>query len=171
MSAARKPRMKDYLAESRTLYCLERVPLIKILLSMAEAIVAAGSVRNPLEYYNELANQCPPPTSSPDRDPGPVAKIYRVCSTSVGKLTAALSVCPEGVRSKDHQETVHLLVLLSAPANAESLCSTVAAQVGRLLQPAANRRTLVDATGPATAWAALVRMESELTSTSAALRP
>jgi len=171
MSAVRRLRLTDYLAEPRIFCSPGRVPLIKILLSMAEAVVAAGSIRSPLEYYNELANRCSPATPPSDPDPGPLAKIYPVCSASVSKLTAALAVCPEGVRSKDPQETVHALVLLSAPANAESLCTALGAHLGRLLKPAAHRRALVESTSPAAAWSALVLMESELTSSSPALSP
>lgn len=148
------------MAVSRILTRQVAVPLVRLLLRMAESVVEAGLVRNPLEYYKELANQSSPWIALPDTDLIPAVKIFQVCSTGVKKLTAALALCPEGIPT-DQGETVHILVLISAPASSVPSYLTLLAEVVRVLGPQAHRETLLASTTPFQAWAFLAQIESE----------
>jgi len=168
VTSTRPLRLTGYLAEPRILVFPKRLSLIKALLSLAETVVESGAILSPLEYYNELANQSSSRVALPQSDSGPAAKIYQVCSNSVKKLTAAVAICGEGVRSSD-PDPYHLLVLLSASKHSGSPYLAVLTQVVRLLAPVASRKTLLESASPAAAWTALVQLESEATSTSRAL--
>jgi len=150
--------LTTYVSESRILVRQFRLPLVRILLSLAETIVESGDVRNPLEYYKELANESSPWIALPKVDPGPMLKIYQICSREVRKLSAAVALCPEGVRS-DRGETVHIVVLLSAPASSVPSFLSLLADVVRLLEPRPQRESLLSSRSPAEARLFLSQLE------------
>jgi len=127
---------------------------------MAEAVVESGSVRNPLEYYKELANQSSPWIAAPESDRVPSVKIYQICSRGVKKLTAALALCPEGVRS-DQGETVHIVFLISAPSDSVPAYLALLARVLHLLKSKIQREALLGSKSPEEAWSILSQLEAE----------
>jgi hypothetical protein len=148
------------LAQSRILLVSSPVPLVRILLSLAETVVESGVIRNPLEYYKELANRSSPWIALPETHPIPSAKIYQVCSAGVKKLCAAMALCPSGIRA-EQGEMIHIVLLISAPTSAVPSFLALLAQTVRLLEPRADREALLASTTPAEAWAFLSRLESE----------
>jgi len=133
---------------------------VSLLLSVAETVVESGAVRAPLEYYQELANQSPPWIAGPESDPVPSVKLYQICSPGVKRLTAALGLCLAGARS-DRGETVHIVLLLSAPDNAVPSSLSLLAQAVRVLGPRSWREALLESRTPQDAWALLCRLESQ----------
>jgi len=155
----RRRRLTPYLSESRILVGQVRLPLVSILLSLAKTVVEGGSVRNALEYYKELANESSPWIAVPQLDAGPLVKIYQICSREVRKLTAALALCPEGVRT-DRGETVQIVVLISAPANSVPSFLALLAEVVRLLESRPARESLLRSRSSSDARSILARLES-----------
>jgi mannitol/fructose-specific phosphotransferase system IIA component (Ntr-type) len=139
---------------------MSALPLVRILLSMAETVVESGTVKNPLEYYKELANQSSPWIADPETNSVPHVKVYQICSRGVKKLTAALALCPEGVRS-DQGETVHIVFLISAPSDSVPAYLALLAQVLRILKSAIQREALLRSNSPEEAWALLSQLEAE----------
>jgi mannitol/fructose-specific phosphotransferase system IIA component (Ntr-type) len=139
-------------------------PLVKVLLALAETVVQGGSVRDPLEYYKELANQ----TTSwvPLADQESLA-IFQIRSPGVKKLTLAIALCPEGARS-DQGETVHLVLLFSIPPGAGPSYLALLAVAVRLLESRAQREFLLGSSSATEAWSRLSQMES---TRAAATRP
>jgi hypothetical protein len=132
--------------------------MVRVLLSLAETVVESGGVRNPLEYYKELANESSPWVALPKLDSGPMLKIYQICSREVRKLSAAIALCPEGVRS-DGGETVHIVVLLSAPASSVPPFLALLAEVVRLLESRTARESLLASRSPQEARVTLSQLE------------
>jgi hypothetical protein len=135
------------------------VPLIKSLLSLAETIVEGGAVKNPLEYYKELANRSSPWIALPETERLPSAKIYQVCSRGVKKLTAAMALSPQGIRA-EHGELIHIVLLISAPTSSVPSFLALLAQTVRLLESATEREELLGSKSPAEAWRFLSELES-----------
>jgi hypothetical protein len=152
--------LTDHLAESRILVRQSPRPLVKILLSLAETIVESGAVKDPLEFYKELANHASPWIALRDTGSVPTVKLYQICSPGVRRLSAALALCPQGIRS-DRGEAVHIALLISAPSNSVPSYLALLAQSVRLLQPFAQREALVGSNSPAEAWELLYQWESE----------
>ena len=160
MKAVRRRRLVDHLSESRILVGLSGGPLVKILLALAETVVQGGSVRQPLEYYKELANQTSPWVPLAEMKPIPNIKIFQICSSGVKKLTLAMALCPDGARS-DQGETIHLILLFSTPVGAVPSYLALLAEAVRLLEPRAKREFLLGSSSPSEAWARLSQMESD----------
>jgi len=133
--------------------------LVRILLSLAETVVESGAVRSPLEYYKELANQSSPWIALQETDRVPNAKIYQVCSRGVKKLTAAMALCPGGIRA-EHGEMIHIVLLISAPTSSVPSFLALLAQAVRLLGLKAERETLLASNTAMEAWAFLSQLES-----------
>jgi mannitol/fructose-specific phosphotransferase system IIA component (Ntr-type) len=88
-------------------------------------------------------------------------KIFQTCSSGVKKLTAALGLCPPGIRV-DRGEAVQIIVLISVPASSIRSYMALLAQVVRLLEPTAHRESLLASNHAAEAWSVLSRLESEI---------
>ena len=142
-------------------------PLVKILLTLAETVVQGGSVRQPLEYYKELANQSSPWLRPAEMKPIPNIRIFQICSSGVKKLTLAMALCPEGARS-DQGETIHLILLFSTPVGAVPSYLALLAETVRLLEPQAQREFLLGSRCASEARSRLSQMES---APAAAARP
>lgn len=153
----------DHLDQSRILVQSESHPLLGILLSMAETVVNSGAVSNPLEYYKELANQSSPWIALPEQDRIPCVKIYQISSRGVKKLTAALTLCRQGVRSR-RDESIPIVILISTPAGSIPSYLALLAQTVRLLEPRAQREALLESNSPEEAWEFLCQLESGLAS-------
>lgn len=127
---------------------------------MAETIVESGVIRNPLDYYQELANQLSSWTCFEKTDQGPVTRIYQLHSAGVKRLAASVALCPDGIRTRDG-EPVQLLVLVSAPLGSDASGTSLTGQVLRLLGPISHRDLLLDARTTASAWSAFLLLEAE----------
>jgi len=125
---------------------------------MAQTLARDGFVRNPLEFYQELANLSSPWIAKEREQQAPRLKIYQVSSAGISKLTAAMAVCPEGLKL-DEGETAHLLLLLATPADSIAPYLALLASVVCLLQPHPRRAALVECLDAAQAWSLLARLE------------
>jgi hypothetical protein len=125
---------------------------------MAQTMARDGSVRNPLDFYQELANLSSPwlPKERDQQDPR--LKIYQVSSAKVSKLTASMALCPGGV-SVDEGETAKLFLLLATPADSIPPYLALLAHVVCLLEPQLRREALLDCADAAQVWALLGRLE------------
>ena len=142
-----RPRITRHVAESRILFRPEERSHLKILLSLAEAVVESGAIQNPLEYYKEIANQASPWVALPDPVVDPGLRISHVASGDVRNVTAALAVSSQGVRS-ERGEIIHLIFLISAPAGSIPASLSLVAQIVQLLRSREDRKTLLQAKSP-----------------------
>ena len=160
MKDLRRRKLTDHLTDARILIQPTTLPLVKILLSLAETVVESGFVKDPLEYYKELANRSSPWIAVSDQTIAPAVKIFQICSSGVKKLTAALALCPPGIRV-DGGEPIQIIVLISVPASSVPSYLALLARVVRLLEPTTHRESLLASTCAAEAWSVLSHLESE----------
>ncbi len=170
MSGLGRRRLMKHLTPSRILFQSSALYMVRVLLSLAETVVGSGTVRNPLEYYKELANQSSPWIALPEMNRMPGARIYQVCSRAIRKLTAAMALCPAGIRA-EQGEIVQIVVLISTPTSFVPSFLTLLAQTVQLLEPKAEREALLATTSPAEAWTLLSRLDSRAHGRAPSLSP
>jgi hypothetical protein len=158
MPRQRRRRLTDYLSEPRILVRVPSIPRVKVLLAMAQTMARDGSVRNPLDFYQELANLTSPWIAKEREQQDPRLKIYQVSSAKVGKLTAAMALCPEGVKL-DEGETAKLLLLLATPPDSIAQYVALLGHVVCLFEPQLRREALLECADAAQVWALLGRLE------------
>ncbi len=160
MSGSQRRKLTQHLSDARILIQHSTIPLVKMLLLLAETVVESGVVKDPLEYYKELANQSSPWIALPDQTAVPTVKIFHICSSGVRRLTAALALCSEGIRV-ERGNAIQIVVLISVPSSSVSSYLSLLAQVVRLLEPTMHREALLGSNGPAEVWSLLSHLESE----------
>jgi hypothetical protein len=153
-----KKRLTDFLSEHRILVRVPTIPRVKVLLAMAQTMARDGSVRNPLEFYQELANLSSPWIAHEREQQAPRLKIYQVSSAKVSKLTAAMALCPDGVKL-DEGETAQLFLLLATPADSIASYLALLAHVVCVLESQLRREALLECADASQVWALLGRLE------------
>jgi hypothetical protein len=152
--------LSKHLAPSRILVRASHQPLVKIVLALAETVVGTGTIRVPLDYYNELANGASSWQVEPSAESSPLVEIASVPSASVKKLAAAAAICPDGIGGEQGR-TFQILVLISSSIASAALNERVRAEWVRVLRPPSNREALLKAATPEAAWSVVRRLETE----------
>ena len=158
MKVTKHPRLTKRLSESRILVNLPGGPLLKVLLALGETVVHGGSVSRPLEYYKALANQASPVVPLSEMHVLPNMKIFQIVSSRVKKLTLAMALCPEGVRS-DTGETTYIVLLFSTPERRVPSYLALLAETVRILAPRSHREYLLGSDSASKALARLSKLE------------